>query len=349
MNEVDVLSPQLNVATHSSYANEKLSRYFNDIFKRLPANTQRSFSNTMKYYMAFCNVNGIVGFNQALTDNIESVKHYVSSMCESQLAYKTVKLRIAMLSKMFAIVGYPNPIKESVYLKDFITLELREFDIYNRANQAPALRLEDLEQINSVVIPDNLLDIRDLAIINTMFDGLLRANEVARVQLKHIDFKGQKLLVEKSKNDQDGRGSFRYISATSLSYLSDYLNEANESKPDGDQTRINEGIIFRPLSPKGTSLRPYDESVKRVSEMKTLNYTTIYRAIKRIALKAGIDIELSTHSMRVGGAVSMAEANLSIQDIKKAGGWSSEVMPARYTEQANVELGMSSLAKRNGR
>ena len=53
--------------------------------------------------------------------------------------------------------------------------------------------------------------------------------------------------------------------------------------------------------------------------------------------------------MRVGGAVSMAEANLPIQDIKKAGGWSSEVMPARYTEQANVELGMSSLANRNGR
>jgi hypothetical protein len=45
----------------------------------------------------------------------------------------------------------------------------------------------------------------------------------------------------------------------------------------------------------------------------------------------------------------MTEANLSLQDIKKAGGWSSEVMPARYTEQADVDQGMSSFAKMRGR
>lgn len=349
MNEIQIVNPGTEITTHNRQINEKLARYFSQIFSRLPANTQRAFSNTMKYYMGYCNINNLVSFSELMTESIESVKQYVSSMCESQLAYKTVTLRVAMISKMFSIADLPNPIKESTFLKDFIKLELRDFDIYNRANQAPALRVEDLERINSTVVPDNLLDVRDLAIINTMFDGLLRANEVARIQIKHIDFKCHKLLIERSKSDQDGHGSYRYISETSLSYISDYINESNDGKENGDLARIDSGILFRPISPKGTSLKPYDESIKRVSKMKTLNYTTIYRAIKRIAQKADLDIDLTGHSMRVGGAVSMAEANINIQDIKKAGGWSSEVMPARYTEQAQIEMGMHSLAKKNGR
>ncbi|MGP4945159.1 tyrosine-type recombinase/integrase [Pseudoalteromonas nigrifaciens] len=349
MQNSDLTENSTGLSVHNSLANEKISRYFKDIFTRLPRNTQRAFSNTMKYYMNFCNVNGYVAFSKSINVSSESVKQYVTSMCESQLAYTTVTLRIAMLSKMFAIVEYPNPLKESNYIRDFIRLELRDFDIYNRANQAPALRLEDLQKINSVVVPDNLLDIRDLAIINTMFDGLLRANEVARIQLKDIDFTHNKLLIETSKSDQEGKGSFRYISQTSLTYISDYINEANNTNPNEHSKRINKGIVFRPLSPKGTSLKAYDESINRVSLMPVLNYTTIYRAIKRIAAKAELAIDISGHSMRVGGAVSMTEANLSLQDIKKAGGWSSEVMPARYTEQADVDQGMSSLAKMRGR
>lgn len=326
-----------------------MDRYFSDIFKRLPANTQRAFTSTLNSYSTYCMSNDLIGFSPSMNENIECIKSYVTSMCESQLAYSTVNHRVSILSKMFSIASLPNPIKESDYLRDFIKLELQEFDIYSRAKQAPALRLSDLETINSTVIPDNLLDIRDLALVNIMFDGLLRADEVARIQIKHLNFEANKLLVEKSKSDQSGKGSYRYASATSLDYIADYLQEANAEKDENDPTRINEGILFRAISPKGTSIKPYDESIKRVSKMKVLNYSTIFRAIKRIAKKAGIELEVSGHSLRVGGAVSMAEANQSVSDIKKAGGWSSESMPARYTEQANVSMGMSELAKKFNR
>lgn len=340
---------QKNELIESVGRNERIHQYFQDIFKRLPKNTQRAFNSTFASYSSFCKVNNFVGFSEKMSITEESVKRYVTSMCESQLSYKTVKTRISILSKLISLAELPNPIKQSVHLNDFIRLELQAFDIYNRAKQAPALRLEDLEKINNVVVPDNLLDIRDLALINVMFDGLLRADDVARVQLKHIDFKMNRLLVEKSKNDQTGVGSFRFISNTSLSYISDYLSEANQGKSEGDPRMINKGILFRPTSPKGTSLREYDESVTRTGLMSILNYTTIYRAIKRIAKKANLDFDITGHSLRVGGAVSMAENGQTIADVKAAGGWKTISMPAKYMEQAKTENGMTILARKKGR
>lgn len=335
---------EIAIAKQSNFQTDNAERYFEDIFKRLPANTQITFISTLKSYSRFCSVNGLAGFTLSLDENIECIKNYVTAMCESQLSHNTITLRVRVLSKLFSIKSLPNPIKESIYLKDFIKLELQEFDIYNRAKQAPALRVEDLEHINNTVIPENLLDLRDLALVNIMFDGLLRADEAARIQLKHIDFEKNRLLVERSKTDQSGKGSFRYASRTSLAYISDYIKEANLNKSNDDPCTINEGILFRPLSPKGTSLKPYNEDVKRVSQMKVLNYSTIFRAIKRIAKKASIELDVSGHSLRVGGAVSMAEANKTVSQIKKAGGWTSESMPARYTEQANLSDEMSGFA-----
>ena len=89
----------------------------------------------------------------------------------------------------------------------------------------------------------------------------------------------------------------------------------------------------------------YDESIKRLSDMPKLDYTTIFRALKRIAKKGNVELEITGHSPRVGAAVSMAEAGVSTNKIKKAGDWKSEIMPARYTEQANIGSGMEELAE----
>ena len=329
---------------------ESANRYFADIFSRLPHNTQRSYKSDLKSFYQYCFVNGMPGIGPDVKSNEECIKSYAVSMCSSQLAYNTIIHRMATLSKFMKIANFPDPLKSSEYLRDFIKLEMQEHDIYNRANQAPALRLEDLQTINDTVIPDTLLDIRDLAIINLMFDGLLRADELSSVQLKHIDHAGNKLLVPKSKSDQSGKGSFRYVSNTTLSYISDYIYEANYDqkkqveKSRDDDTRINKGILFRPLSPKGTSTLSFNETITKVKDMPKLDYSTVYRALKRITKKGGIDIEVTGHSLRVGAAVTMAEAKVSQNKIQKAGAWKTAEMPARYTEQANVDSGMSELS-----
>lgn len=345
---------ELNVSIPPEHV-ESANKYFNDVFCRLPANTQRAYKSDLKSFYQFCFVNSYAGLTPDIKDTEQAIRAFVTAMCESQLSYNTIVHRMATLSKFLKIAKLPDPLKQSEYLRDFIKLEMREHDIYHRANQAPALRLSILEQINEHVIPDTLLDIRDLAMINLMFDALLRADELASVQLSHIDYAKNRLLVPKSKADQSGKGSYRYVSNTSIAYISDYIKEANfdtntkKEKLLSDLTRINQGILFRAISPKGTSMLPYDESITRIKDMVRINYTTVYRALKRIAKKANIDIPISGHSPRVGGAVSMAESGATITDIQKAGDWKTLDMPGRYTEQAVIESGMGVLARKHNR
>ncbi|GAW96469.1 MULTISPECIES: tyrosine-type recombinase/integrase [Colwellia] len=339
----------LNVVVPSKHQ-EAANKYFTDIFNLLPANTQRSYKSDLKQYYDFCFANDMPGLTPDMDLTETSIKAYVLAMCESQLAHNTIRHRMATLSKFMAIAKFPNPLKNSEYLRDFIKLQMKAHDIYARANQAPALRLRDLEEINTHVIPKTLLDFRDLAMINIMFDGLLRADEVAPVQLKHIDYKQNKLLVPTSKTDQSGKGSLRYISNTSISYVTAYIAEANidrkskREKVKDDPTRINKGILFRGISPKGTTMLPFDETVTRLAHMQKIAYVNIYKSLKRIAKKAGIDLPITCHSPRVGAAVTMAENGVSMKKIQDAGDWKSPDMPARYTEQADIGNGMSDIA-----
>lgn len=339
----------LNVVVPSKHR-QAADNYFTDIFNLLPANTQRSYKSDLKQYYDFCFANDMPGLTPDMDLTEASIKAYVLSMCGSQLAHNTIVHRMATLSKFMAVAKFPNPLKQSEYLRDFIKLKMKAHGVYARANQAPALRLRDLEVINNTVIPDTLLDIRDLAMINMMFDGLLRADEVACVQLKHIDYKLNKLLVPASKTDQTGKGSLRYISNTTLSYVSDYIGEANIerksqlAKPKDDLTRINKGILFRPISPKGTTMLPYDETITLLADMPKLAWVNIYKSLKRIAKKGGIDIPVSGHSPRVGATVTMAENKIPAKQIQEAGNWKGPEMVARYSEQADIGNGMSKIA-----
>jgi site-specific recombinase XerD len=334
-----------------SHHRDQANDYINDIFSLLPKNTQRSYRSDLESYRNFCFANDMAVFTPDVNLTQTSIKAYVVAMCESQLSYNTIVHRMSTLSKFMAIAKFENPLRTSEYLKDFIKLKMKAYDIYNRANQAPALRLSDLEEINNNITASSLLDLRDLAMINMMFDGLLRADEVSRVQLKHLDPKLNKILVPTSKTDQSGRGSLRYISNTTIEYVSNYVDESNlhrktkVPKEKDDLTRINKGILFRPISPKGTTLLPYNEKISLVSEMPRIAYINIYKSLKRIAKKAGLELEITGHSPRVGAAVTMAENNVSLKKIQDAGDWKKLDMPARYTEQANIESGMSEISK----
>ena len=76
---------------------------------------------------------------------------------------------------------------------------------------------------------------------------------------------------------------------------------------------------------------------------------TVTRTIKKIAKTAGFDDEvvanISSHSMRIGAAVDMAEHGVDLIPIMQAGGWKSAEMVLRYTEQIDIRRsGMARLA-----
>ena len=335
---------------------QKVKKYFDEIFIRLPKNTQRAYLGDIRNFFQYCQMNNLPGLNTDMLATEQSIQEYISYLCQTPLLFSTIKRRLAAISKFAGIAGLANPLQRSTHLKDFIRLELIAYEKFDAPKQAQPMTLAVISTINERIPAISLLDVRDLAIVNAMFDALLRSGDLARVQCHHIDENSHALLVPRSKSDQTGQGSYRYLSDTSLTYIRQYLTLANintrtgREKQQDDPTRINKGILFRALSPKGSSVLPYDESVKRISDMTMLNYTTINRIFKRLAKRAGITLEPSTHSARIGAAVSMAEAGSTSIQIQLAGKWKSAEMPARYTRQASVELGgMADIARTHQR
>ena len=304
----------------------------------------------------FCAQFGYQGFTNDFASNEQCIKHYVEVLCQSPLAYRTIKRRLSALSKYLGISSLPNPIIRSADLRDFIRLSLVENKKYSiSSRQAVPLTIEMLDSINNAVIPDSLLELRDLAIINIMFDALLRADEVVRVCLEHLSRRNNTLLVVSSKSDQAGQGQYRFVSESTLSMIQEFIDEANinpstkQQRAVDDPRRISKGILFRRVSNHKNALLPFDESVSEYSA-NVLDYSSIYRIWKRIALRAGISENITPHSGRVGGAVSLAEDGATLPELQLAGGWNSPEMPGHYTKQANVKRGgMAKLSQRHKR
>ena len=328
-----------------SSSDKNVESYYQDIFTKLPYNTQRAYISDYNEFAIFCNQAGLSGFKNDFEHNEHCIKQYVEALCRSPLAYRTIKRRLSALSKFLGVAKLPNPIIRSAYLRDFIRLSLienRKFRLSHK--QAVPLTIDMLEQINNAIIPDSLLELRDLAIINLMFDALLRADELVRVCIEDISARNNTLLVVSSKSDQSGQGQYRYVSSSTISMVQEYINEANldpktkATRLSSDLRGLHKGVLFRRLTNHKTALLPFDENIPS-HKANVLNYSSVYRIWQRIAQRAGINENITPHSGRVGGAVSLAEDGASLPELQLAGGWQSPEMPGHYTKQANVKRG----------
>ena len=63
------------------------------------------------------------------------------------------------------------------------------------------------------------------------------------------------------------------------------------------------------------------------------------RIIKKRAADAGVEGFISGHSLRVGSAVSLAQAGATVVDMQVAGRWKSSQMPAHYAKAELAERG----------
>ena len=337
-------SDDLTTSQFSS-SDKNVESYYQDIFTKLPYNTQRAYVSDYNEFVIFCKQAGLSGFKNNFEHNEICIKQYVEALCRSPLAYRTIKRRLSALSKFLGVAKLPNPIIRSAYLRDFIRLSLienRKFRLSHK--QAVPLTIDMLEQINNAIIPDSLLELRDLAIINLMFEALLRADELVRVCIEDISARNNTLLVVSSKSDQSGQGQYRYVSSSTISMVQEYINEANldpktkAPRLSSDLRGLHKGVLFRRLTNHKTALLPFDENIPS-HKANVLNYSSVYRIWQRIAQRAGISENITPHSGRVGGAVSLAEDGASLPELQLAGGWQSPEMPGHYTKQANVKRG----------
>ena len=153
--------------------------------------------------------------------------------------------------------------------------------------------------------------IKDIALASTMREPMIRVCEAARAKWTHLepqeDGSGH-LRIPKSKTDQTGVGTVRYLSW--------------EAMQDLDRLR---------------AIEPSGEYIFNLSTR------SIARRIKAAVRFAGFGDGFSSHSCRVGMAVDLSKHKFGLQSVQNAGGWKTSEMVAHYT--AGAELADGTIAQ----
>ena len=182
--------------------------------------------------------------------------------------------------------------------------------------QVDGLIWQDVERVCVYAETEGTLaGLRDAAMIRLMSDCLLRISEVVAVDI--ADLKERTLTVRASKTDQEGTGETLYVCDATRNVLNQYRARAG----------ITRGAVFR--------------HIRRGGHVQSDRLTTVSarRIIQKRAHAAGVEGFISGHSLRVGSAVSLAQAGATVVDMQVAGRWKSAQMPAHYAKAELAERG----------
>ena len=182
--------------------------------------------------------------------------------------------------------------------------------------QVDGLIWQDVERVCIYAETEGTLSgLRDAAMIRLMSDCLLRISEIVAVNIG--DLKDRTLTVRASKTDQEGAGETLYVCDATRNVLTQYSETAG----------ITRGALFRHIR-RGDHIQP-----------TRLHPHSARRIIKKRATDADVEGFISGHSLRVGSAVSLAQAGATVVDMQVAGRWKSSQMPAHYAKAELAEHG----------
>ena len=267
-------------------------------------NTKRTYSAALKRLDA-----ALAG--QDLTD--ASLALYLASVHAVGLSPAVAAMAVAAVKFRFRLQGLASPAGPAT---DRVLAGLRREGKGRGRGQVDGMRFREVDTAAAVAANDggSVAGLRDAALLAVASDGLLRVSEVAALDVGDVQAEADgsgRLLVGASKTDQEGRGAVLYLGALTVSRVNAWLAAAGHQ----------DGPLFRRVRRGG---RVEGDPGRRLS------VNAIRRIIRSRAAAVGIEGRVSGHSLRVGGAQSLAGGGASIVEMQTAGRWQSPAMPGHY-------------------
>ena len=256
------------------------------------------------------NGNGGYGLNDAV------LAEYITQLHKQELAPSTISQVVAAVKWQAKNLGRAEMVGA---MTERTLAGIRREGKERGRGQVDGLTRVDMERVCSFAeASKTLAGLRDSAMIRLMSDCLLRISEVVAVNIEDLD---KVLTVRSSKTDQEGEGAALYVGTPTHRVIRKYRRAGG----------IEQGVLFRRV-----------RFHKHITEDR-LSVNGARNAIKRWAREAGVEGFISGHSLRVGSAVSLAQAGATVVDMQTAGRWQDPKMPAHY---ARAELAERSAVAR---
>ena len=313
MNTLPAVTDQSLVAKLAVHVHQARGAYAEATERRLRAGTQ--------IFTAWCADRG----HEALPAEASTLSSFIDDMAGKSVS--TVRNYLWAVSRLHLAAGLDDPTKAEA-----VRLAVKRMTRTNgtRAKQAAPLNRPLIDSMIEAA-GDDLIGLRDKALLATAYDTLCRRSEIVALDVDDLAFTDDgtgTVLIRRSKTDQAGEGQVRFLAHDTTEHLKAWIEAA----------KIEDGALFRAVH-KGGAVNG------------RLHANDVSRIFKRRAKAAGVDpAEISGHSSRVGAAQDLVAADLGVAEVMQAGGWKTPTMVARYTEHLQARRGaMSKLAAKQGR
>lgn len=253
-------------------------------------NTRRAYETDHRLFMAWCEAKGI---GSTLPMAAETVAAFLAAEAEAGKRPSTLTRRLAAIRYFHKLAGLPSP-TDAEAVKATLRGIRRSLGSA-KARKAPALA----EHVKAMAAscPDSLRGKRDRALVLLGFAGAFRRSELVALDVADIEEVelGLRVLIRRSKTDQEGMGSsiavMRGTVACPVRALREWLIAAE----------ITAGPLFRPVNKAGKARNA------------RLTSRSVANVIKEMAGKVGLDASaFSGHSLRSGFLTSAASKGASI-------------------------------------
>jgi site-specific recombinase XerD len=278
-------------------------------------NTQRAYTADWADFSDWCAAEGL----ESLPARPETVGLYCAALAET---YKpaTITRRLAAIAKQHRNAGHESPasLRHSA-VHDVIAGIRRDKGV--RQDQKRALATDELRRM-IVAIPEDLLGLRDRALLLIGFSGGFRRSELAAITVANVEDTpdGLKILIPRSKTDQEGQSR-----TIGIAYGSNPMScPVRAYRAWIAAAGIAEGAVFRSFS-------------SRTMGAEAITDRAVALVIKKAAERLGINADaLAGHSLRSGHATTAAKNGASEAAIARQTGHRSVQMVRRYIRAGSL-------------
>ena len=247
--------------------------------------TRRAYTSRLKRFFAWRQAEGV---STAFPTSPEVLAAYVASLADSGAAPATVEQTLAAIAAAHRAEGTPSP-TETLLVKKTLKGYRREHGAAPRKKDAATVEVVRM-LLTATALDDSPKNIRDAAILALGFAGAFRRSELSALDIEDLKWtvrSSEEILilnVRRSKTDQEAQGMQKAIfpgrdeAASPTALLKRWLSLVEPQ----------EGPLFRRILKSGqvTGERLSAQSIRLV--------------VLQAASAAGLSLDLSAHSLRIG-------------------------------------------------
>ena len=203
--------------------------------------------------------------------------------------------------------------------RDIKTLAAEKIELGKTSvRQVDFLESDDLNRLLEAPNKENLISLRDRAILELFFSTGLRVSELSKLNRKDINLKKDEFTV-RGKGD---KLRIVFLSERAKTALKNYLNK---------RTDLDETLFIR-------NDRVYQKIKKDEQKSFRLTPRSIQRIVKKYALAAGIAKKVTPHTIRHSYATDLLMAGADIRSVQTMLGHSSITTTQIYTHITDKRL-----------